>query len=61
MRMLKMICSAVLVLSVGCSAAPSAGETKAIFENNFEQEKHEAVPEGFLVGPPVKPVFRKWN
>src|SRR5262245_30254339 len=46
-RMLKMISTVVAMGGIGFSLV--AGETKPLFENNFEKENLDAVPEGFLV------------
>ncbi len=47
MRMLKLISTTAAAL--GFAFALCAGEAKPVFENNFEKEKVDAVPEGFLV------------
>ena len=47
MRMMKTILA--MAAAIGLACALHAGEAKPVFENNFEKEKLDAVPEGFLV------------
>jgi hypothetical protein len=47
--MLKLILSVVLMMAVGCTAAPGPGETKPLFEADFEKVPAGDLPDGFLV------------
>jgi hypothetical protein len=47
--MLKLILSAVLMMAVGCGAAPGPAEPQAVFENDLEKLSPGDLPDGFLI------------